>query len=157
MSRLHDAARAVLERWDSPKWDWEKPGPTADLMAELRAALASDAAAPAESAGPVAHTSERHFALREAHGHADEAAYFAARPQLDGDDRRSVFRAGHQRGFDAAEKVYAHPPAKRVPLAWMRPSIFPECEAVTTVHADIAEEWRQAGHEVTALAPIKED
>ena len=61
------------------------------------------------------HTSERHFALREAHGHADEEAYFKARPRLDGPDERAAFRAGHQRGFDAAEKVYTHPPAPQQP------------------------------------------
>ena len=38
--QLRAAAQAVLDRWDSPKWEWAKQGPTADLMAELRAALA---------------------------------------------------------------------------------------------------------------------
>ena len=36
---LREAAQAVLARWDSPHWKWGE-GPTADLMADLRAALA---------------------------------------------------------------------------------------------------------------------
>ena len=39
-SAVYTAARAVLDRWNSPKWQWAKQGPTADLMAELRDALA---------------------------------------------------------------------------------------------------------------------
>lgn len=39
MSALRAAAQAVLDRWDSPQWDWGKCGPTADLIAGLRAAL----------------------------------------------------------------------------------------------------------------------
>ena len=41
---LHKAAQAVLDRWDSPQWEWRQHGPTADLMADLRAALAQPAA-----------------------------------------------------------------------------------------------------------------
>ena len=43
MTDLRAAAQAVLDRWDSPKWEWVKQGPTAGLMAELRAALAQQA------------------------------------------------------------------------------------------------------------------
>lgn len=39
MTTLREAAQAVLDRWDSPKWEWHQ-GPTAALMADLRAALA---------------------------------------------------------------------------------------------------------------------
>ena len=39
MSKLREAAQAVLDRWDSPAWEWLKQGPTAALMADLRAAL----------------------------------------------------------------------------------------------------------------------
>lgn len=38
---LRKAAQAVLDRWDSPKWEWISHGPTADLMTALRAALAA--------------------------------------------------------------------------------------------------------------------
>ena len=41
MSDLRKAAEAVLERWDSPAWEWIKQGPTAELMAALRASLAA--------------------------------------------------------------------------------------------------------------------
>lgn len=54
----------------------------------------------------AAHTSERRFALREAHENAAERDYFDARPQIDTDDRRNVFKHGFDRGFDAGEKVY---------------------------------------------------
>ncbi len=33
------AAQAVLDRWNSPKWEWRKQGPTADLMEALFKAL----------------------------------------------------------------------------------------------------------------------
>ena len=36
---LQSAAQAVLDRWNSPKWEWHKNGPTADLMADLYAAI----------------------------------------------------------------------------------------------------------------------
>ena len=38
MQALRDAAQAVLDRWDSPAWEWHQ-GPTAALMAGLRRAL----------------------------------------------------------------------------------------------------------------------
>ena len=47
---LRKAAQAVLDRWDSPQWEWSTQGPTADLMQALRAALAQ----PAASGEPVA-------------------------------------------------------------------------------------------------------
>ena len=39
MSDLQRAAQAVLDRWDSPNWEWLEKGPTAVLMANLRNAL----------------------------------------------------------------------------------------------------------------------
>ena len=59
---------------------------------------------------PVAHTTERHIALREGHSIAAEDAYFAPRPVEDGAMQRRAFQQGFQRGFDAGEKVYATPP-----------------------------------------------
>ena len=47
---LRQAAQAVLDRWDSPQWEWRQHGPTADLMAALRAALAQP---PAPTAQPA--------------------------------------------------------------------------------------------------------
>jgi hypothetical protein len=54
------AARAVLERWHSPAWEWRRQGPTADLMASLEAAVLSadiSAAAPQETAQEPSHSS----------------------------------------------------------------------------------------------------
>ena len=36
---LQKAAQAVLDRWNSPKWEWHKQGPTGELMADLYAAI----------------------------------------------------------------------------------------------------------------------
>lgn len=36
---LRRAAQAVLDRWNSPKWEWHQQGPTADLMHALHDAL----------------------------------------------------------------------------------------------------------------------
>ena len=38
---LRAAAQAVLDRWNSPRWEWSKQGPTADLMHALADALAA--------------------------------------------------------------------------------------------------------------------
>ena len=40
MTNLRQAAKAVVDRWDTPAWEWRDQGPTADLMADLRKALA---------------------------------------------------------------------------------------------------------------------
>ncbi len=72
---------------------------------------------PLYAAEPVAHTTERHIALREGHAIKSEDDYFDARPRHDTQDRRHYFRAGFERGFDAGEKVYTSPPpaAQEVP------------------------------------------
>lgn len=51
MSDLKQAAQAVLNRWDSPNWEWKHYGsprflPTATLMSALRKALAEQQAEP---------------------------------------------------------------------------------------------------------------
>ena len=43
MNNLTQAAQAIVDRWDSPLWDWRKEGPTADLIASLRKALEQQA------------------------------------------------------------------------------------------------------------------
>lgn len=43
MTTLREAAKAVLDCWDSPKWGWAPSSPTANLMAVLRAALEKQA------------------------------------------------------------------------------------------------------------------
>jgi hypothetical protein len=37
------SAQTVLERWDSPSWDWDKNGSTAEIMGGLRRAAAAEA------------------------------------------------------------------------------------------------------------------
>ena len=39
IERMEAAATNVLKRWESPNWEWDKHGPTAGIMADLRAAL----------------------------------------------------------------------------------------------------------------------
>jgi len=39
---LRAAAQAVLDRWNSPRWEWAKQGPTADLMLALAGAIAQE-------------------------------------------------------------------------------------------------------------------
>jgi hypothetical protein len=39
MTDLQKAAQAVIDRWNSPKWEWMKQGPTALLISDLHAAL----------------------------------------------------------------------------------------------------------------------
>ena len=59
-----------------------------------------------EQSAPVAQgdalTYEQSYAIRQGHEIASSDAYFEARPQIDNNDRRSVFRAGFDRGWDAA-------------------------------------------------------
>lgn len=49
---------------------------------------------------------EQDIALREGMQAGAEAEYFDARPHLDNNDRRRVFGAGFQRGWDAAVPHY---------------------------------------------------
>jgi len=48
MTDLRQAAQAVVERWDTPAWEWRDQGPTADLMADLRKALAQPEQEPSQ-------------------------------------------------------------------------------------------------------------
>jgi uncharacterized protein YgbK (DUF1537 family) len=94
----------------------------------IRAALATQPAQPSAQGAAVAHTSERHFALREAHCIAAGDAFWAARPGTADDARRIAFDAGFVRGFDAGEKVYASAPAAPAPP---EPSALPVAGALT--------------------------
>ena len=63
MTDLRQAAQAVIDRWDSPKWEWSQQGPTADLIAALRIALeqkVSEFAQAQEQAEPVVLWQKRH-------------------------------------------------------------------------------------------------
>jgi len=48
MTDLRQAAQSVVERWDTPAWEWRDQGPTADLMADLRTALAQSEQEPSQ-------------------------------------------------------------------------------------------------------------
>ena len=37
--KIRGAAQALINRWDSPQWEWDKHGGTANLIADLRNAL----------------------------------------------------------------------------------------------------------------------
>ena len=72
------------------------------------------AAAPtAQAAGSVLEdaallTSEQEYAIRQGHEIAASDGYFDARPQIESKDRRKVFQAGFERGWDAARKQGAN-------------------------------------------------
>ena len=51
---------------------------------------------------------ERRYAIRQGHEIAASDGYFEARPQIDSNDRRKVFQAGFERGWDAARKQGAN-------------------------------------------------
>ena len=53
-------------------------------------------------------TTEQEHAIRQGHEIAASDGYFAARPQIDSNDRRKVFQAGFERGWDAARKQGAN-------------------------------------------------
>lgn len=36
-----EVGQAIIDRWNSPKWEWAKQGPTADLILDLDQALAA--------------------------------------------------------------------------------------------------------------------
>ncbi len=61
------------------------------------------AAQPAPS-GDAEQTYEHRYAIRQGHEISASNAYFEARPQIDSNDRRKVFQAGFERGWDAARK-----------------------------------------------------
>ena len=66
----------------------------------------SAASAPADS---VLEDAERlaygqAHAIRQGHEIVASDGYFEARPQIDSNDRRKVFQAGFERGWDAARK-----------------------------------------------------
>jgi hypothetical protein len=60
-----------------------------------------------------AWTAEQEYAICEGHRIANEETYFSARPQIDTNDRRRVFGAGFDKGWDAAraETLAATPTA----------------------------------------------
>lgn len=80
-----------------------------DCEEQAEPSSGSNAAAPVvtpSDARVEAYTSERHFALREAHCIKAGDDYYAARPHLNGKGpRRETFDAGFERGFDKATEL----------------------------------------------------
>ena len=89
---------------------------------------------------------EKNLALRQGHGIASEDGYFEARPQIDSMDRRKVFGAGFERGWEAA--LAAEPAQERIQalelevrqlteqIAELRHAPTPQADSVTAPAAD---------------------
>jgi hypothetical protein len=61
--------------------------------------------------------------------------------------------------FYAEKKLKESAPsqqAAQTALAWMRPSIYAECQPETTTLREVADEWIAEGHVVTALGPLSQ-
>ena len=69
-----------------------------------KAALASSAPADSVPEDAARLTYEQAHAIRQGHEISASDGYFEARPQIDSNDRRKVFQAGFERGWDAARK-----------------------------------------------------
>jgi len=80
------ANRAMAEKQKG--WDMER----VELLRKLKAG----------QTGRGHLSFEQHYAIRQGHEIAASEAYFTARPQIDTNDRRKVFQAGFERGWDAA-------------------------------------------------------
>ena len=78
------------------------------LRNAFREGLARWGAQPAPAASPVPLTDEQQRAIFEAYESAASESYFEVRPHIDYRDRRRVFKAGYERGWDAARKQGAN-------------------------------------------------
>lgn len=106
---LQQAAQAVIDRWNSPKWDWHKQGPTADLMHALAAALA----APHDGAKPVAFMKPGGdvYSMHDCGGviDPDHTPLYAAPQEHEARDaaRWRYLRSQHEVGDETAFAVFA--------------------------------------------------
>lgn len=83
---------------------------------------------------------ERRHAIRQGHEIAASDGYFEARPQIDSNDRRKVFQAGFERGWDRhAALVDAQQPAPSAAVA-----VNDEQKALKALHYYMTE---CSGHE----------
>jgi hypothetical protein len=71
MTDLRQAAKAVVDRWDTPAWEWRDQGPTADLMADLRKALAQPEQEPVQER--ITHITWDERGVRTVNGIPDDA------------------------------------------------------------------------------------
>lgn len=91
MNRLREAAQAVLDRWDSPRWEWHQ-GPTADLMANLRAALAEPVLEPvAWAVYDIKHGGSKTLHWPEQHSPNGDPSQFKAVPLYSAPPQRKPF------------------------------------------------------------------
>lgn len=109
---------------------------------------------------------EQARALREAHCNQSEETYFKARPQIDSLNRRKLFQAGFERGFNSGLRYKyindgAQEPAQAKPLsdeqieqaysaASMPSNHYPHEELVSYARAVIAEFCRVNGIKETS-------
>lgn len=89
------------------KLDWRPHNrnwrPLVELAAVERATAPQPSpAAQGDALDAARWTTEQEHAIRQGHEIAASDGYFEARPQIDSNDRRKVFQAGFERGWDAA-------------------------------------------------------
>lgn len=72
------------------------------IFAEDLRSMLGTSPQPSPVAQGDALTYEQSYTIRQGHEIASSDAYFEAQPQIDNNDRRGVFRAGFERGWDAA-------------------------------------------------------
>jgi hypothetical protein len=109
--QLRQAAQAVVERWDTPAWEWRDQGPTADLMADLRKALAQ----PEQE--PVAWDGYNLDDMCEAFDRVIEEHHQRKNPFHDPVNKDAMIALRVLRGFVPHMKLYTTPPAaQRKPL-----------------------------------------
>ncbi len=123
-SALQAAALAVLKRWDSPHWDWNHEGPTADLMADLRAALTSPRETGQEEARPVAAMLRSRHVTTWAHAAVDGVNHYSEWGEwLPTTYKHALAVTDPSRNTDPKlyemAPLYAAPPARPVaPAGW---------------------------------------
>ncbi len=100
------AARLEIESLKSQLAEHASHGQAPADAKALAEADRRAACAPAESVleDAARRTTGQEHAIRQGHEIAASDGYFEARPQIDSNDRRKVFQAGFERGWDAARK-----------------------------------------------------
>lgn len=103
LDSLHADAAYLIGRLQLDTMDGAR---VVEIIRERIEAAKAALAAQAQEAAPVAQgdalTYEQQRAIRQGHEIAASDSYFDARPQIDNNDRRKVFEAGFERGWDAA-------------------------------------------------------
>lgn len=96
------ASSAVLKAIREANMQLVRTGDDAFMLVTLKQATAQAEESVLEDAALL--TSEQEYAIRQGHEIAASDGYFDARPQIESKDRRKVFQAGFERGWDAARK-----------------------------------------------------